>query len=241
VDTLIGTVPDDWRVQRLDECCDVQPGPSGSLLRSTNYVTGGIPVVKAGDVGLDGLNLGPVSSVNVETAERLVRYRLCVGDIVLVRIGVTTRHAMVAAPHNCGTSRSRTRTSRHRTGAAYHGTVGGVVAAQELLSVTLVPRPDGRSRRAGRWLVAAGYLVAAALAGLVGLGGGPGPDSVLYSADVVVRRRDTGAELLRTRITNSEEAERLVAYLREQLAELSVEQFGERWGISGEQPTIVES
>lgn len=82
-------------MRRLDECCHVQPGPSGTTLKSSEYVIGGVPVVNAGDVGTEGVSLGPRVSVSAETAERLRRYRLHPGDIVLVRIGVTTRHAMV--------------------------------------------------------------------------------------------------------------------------------------------------
>ncbi|TDC36154.1 restriction endonuclease subunit S [Micromonospora sp. 15K316] len=95
METLIGPVPDDWQTRRLDECCDVQPGPSGTTLRSSAYVIGGVPVVKAGDIGPEGIN--PSVSVDEETAERLrPRYELRPGDIVLVRIGRTTRHTMVS-------------------------------------------------------------------------------------------------------------------------------------------------
>ncbi|BCB83720.1 restriction endonuclease subunit S [Phytohabitans suffuscus] len=94
MDTLIGTVPDAWRVHRLDECCHVQPGPSGTTLKSSEYIIGGIPVVNAKDVGPDGISPGPAASVSVETAERLRRYRLEPGDILFVRVGVTTRHTM---------------------------------------------------------------------------------------------------------------------------------------------------
>lgn len=97
VDALIGPVPDTWVESRLSECCDVQPGPSGSVLKRTEHVTGGIPVVKARDIGAVGINPAPRDTVSVETAARLHRYRLVEGDILLVRIGVTTRHALVSA------------------------------------------------------------------------------------------------------------------------------------------------
>ncbi|MFG1890419.1 restriction endonuclease subunit S [Micromonospora sp. NPDC049051] len=99
MDTLIGPVPDDWQMRRLDECCDVQPGPSGTTLRSSAYMIGGVPVVKAGDISLEGIH--PSVSVDEETARRLrPRYELRPGDIVLVRIGITTRHAMVTDRQN---------------------------------------------------------------------------------------------------------------------------------------------
>lgn len=95
MDTLIGPVPDDWRVCTLGECCAVQPGPSGSVLKTSDYVRGGIPVVRAENVG-DNLIPDATRTVSAKTAERLDRYRLLPGDIVLVRIGETTRLAMVS-------------------------------------------------------------------------------------------------------------------------------------------------
>lgn len=72
----------------------MRPGPSGSTLRSSAYVIGGVPVVKAGDISPEGIN--PSVSVDEKTAERLrPGYGLSPGDIVLVRIGRTTRHAVV--------------------------------------------------------------------------------------------------------------------------------------------------
>jgi restriction endonuclease S subunit len=94
---MIGTVPADWRVVRLDECCEVRPGPSGGILDTSHHVIGGVPVVTAGDVGSAGIVVAPRVSVTADTAERLHRHRLRPGDIVLVRIGVTTRHAMVSS------------------------------------------------------------------------------------------------------------------------------------------------
>ncbi|WFE22802.1 restriction endonuclease subunit S [Solwaraspora sp. WMMD937] len=96
MNTLIGSVPDNWQIKRLEECCDVQPGPSGTTLKASAYVIEGVPVVRASDIGPEGISPRPSKSVGEETAERLRRrYELCSGDILLVRIGVTTRHAVV--------------------------------------------------------------------------------------------------------------------------------------------------
>jgi restriction endonuclease S subunit len=60
---------------------------------------GGVPVVNAADVGPDGIvSPSPGVRVSPEIAKRLPRYRLEPGDIVLVRIGVTTRRAMATEP-----------------------------------------------------------------------------------------------------------------------------------------------
>ncbi|MEV4536269.1 restriction endonuclease subunit S [Asanoa sp. NPDC049518] len=85
--------------RRLDDCCELQTGPSGSVLTRSDHLIGGIPVVKAGDVGPDGIALNPRASVGATTAERLQKYRLESGDIVFVRIGRTTRHAVATDAH----------------------------------------------------------------------------------------------------------------------------------------------
>lgn len=100
MDTLIGPVPDDWRVCTLGECCEVRPGPSGSVLKTSDYVLDGIPVVRAENVG-DDLIPDATKTVSAETAGRLDRYRLLPGDVVLVRIGVTTRFTTVSR-EQCG-------------------------------------------------------------------------------------------------------------------------------------------
>jgi restriction endonuclease S subunit len=96
VDTLIGSVPDDWRVCTLEEYCEVRPGPSGSVLKASDYVRDGIPVVRAENVG-DTIVPDATRTVSDGTAERLDRYRLRAGDVVLVRIGVTTRFTTVSS------------------------------------------------------------------------------------------------------------------------------------------------
>jgi hypothetical protein len=98
VDTLIGPVPDDWGVCTLGECYEVRPGPSGSVLKTSDYVRDGIPVVRAENVG-DGIIPDATRTVSAETAARLDQYRLWPGDVVLVRIGVTTRFTTVSRKH----------------------------------------------------------------------------------------------------------------------------------------------
>lgn len=95
METLIGSVPDSWHTRTLADCCDIQPGPSGTTLKPADHIIGGIPVVNARDVGPNGINLSPGVSVTFETAERLERYRLRRDDIVVVRVGATNRYATV--------------------------------------------------------------------------------------------------------------------------------------------------
>lgn len=96
MDTLIGQVPDDWRVSALGKCCEVLSGPSGSVLKTSDFVRNGIPVVRAENVGAGTISAA-TRAVSAETAERLDRYRLRSGDVVLVRIGVTTRFSTVSS------------------------------------------------------------------------------------------------------------------------------------------------
>jgi type I restriction enzyme M protein len=100
--SMLGAVPAEWWVGQLDQQCKLQPGPSGSVLKASDYVTGGdTPVVKAGDVRDDGVASDPRDSVSATTADRLDRrYRLQTGDVLLVRVGQTTRHATVSEEHD---------------------------------------------------------------------------------------------------------------------------------------------
>jgi type I restriction enzyme, S subunit len=93
MDSLIGEVPVDWRQLRLDECCDVQSGPGGSVITSSDRVIGGVPVVSARDISDGCINPTPAVSVRPKTAQRHRRYQLAVGDILVVRVGSRFRHA----------------------------------------------------------------------------------------------------------------------------------------------------
>src|SRR5205814_8454218 len=59
-----------------------------------------IPVVAAKDIRELRIMGIPATTVTSETAERLRKYRLTTGDILAIRVGNTTRHALVAAPQD---------------------------------------------------------------------------------------------------------------------------------------------
>ncbi|MEW2144172.1 N-6 DNA methylase [Micromonospora vinacea] len=99
-DSLIGIVSNDWWVGDLDQRCDIRPGPSGTLLAKSDYVPEGIPLVRAGDLGDGGIAPGPKARVSDQTANRLRDYRLQSGDILLLRIGETTRFGIVTEQEN---------------------------------------------------------------------------------------------------------------------------------------------
>lgn len=89
-------------------------------------------------------------------------------------------------------------------------------AARYLLA-ELVPRRESTLRKAGR-------LIANLSQGLAGLG----MDELTDAVDLVVRRRDTGAEVLRTP-ADVGSPEYLLAQAREDLATLTISQFFEQW------------
>ncbi|MEJ3742815.1 restriction endonuclease subunit S [Actinomycetes bacterium KLBMP 9797] len=101
MDSLIGPIPDTWRIQPLNTCCELQPGPGGSALRATDYVpVGGVPVVNAQDIDQGRITI-PQTHVSAEAAtRRLGRYRIVPGDILLVRVGGAIRHALTGPEHD---------------------------------------------------------------------------------------------------------------------------------------------
>lgn len=88
-------MPADWWVGQLDQRCEIRPGPSGTLLAASDYLPEGVPLVRAGNIRDGGIAPDPKAWVSGRTAERLRDYRLRTGDILLVRIGETTRFGMV--------------------------------------------------------------------------------------------------------------------------------------------------
>ena len=101
------------------------------------------------------------------------------------------------------------------------GAIGDAVTFYDVDVVR--PRRDGPVHRAARRV---GTLVAEASSGFV-----PAPSV----GDLVVTRRSTGVELLRTSAGDAHEAPGFLASARADLLTLSVEDFAARWGISPRQ------
>lgn len=89
--------------------------------------------------------------------------------------------------------------------------------ASRYLVAELVLRRESTLRKAGR-------LLANLSQGLAGLG----MDEVTEAVDLVVRRRDTGAEVLRTP-ADLGSPEYLLAQAREDLATLTITEFFAQW------------
>ena len=89
--------------------------------------------------------------------------------------------------------------------------------AARYLVAELAPRRESTLRKAGR-------LLANLSQGLAGLG----MDEVTEAVDLVVRRRDTGTEVLRTP-ADVGSPEYLLAQVREDLATLTITEFFGQW------------
>ena len=81
-------------------------GPSGSLIRAEHYVNAGIPVVMPRDLNGTGFSVAHIRYIPDDQAERLARFQLHLGDVVLARRGELGRCAVVRAEQQgwvCGT------------------------------------------------------------------------------------------------------------------------------------------
>ncbi|WP_327338656.1 N-6 DNA methylase [Streptomyces sp. NBC_01324] len=82
-------------------------GPSGSLIRADHYVEAdGIPVVMPRDLTGSGFSTASIRHISAHHAEKLERFRLRSGDVVLARRGELGRAAVVREEQQgwvCGT------------------------------------------------------------------------------------------------------------------------------------------
>jgi type I restriction enzyme S subunit len=99
MDSLIGPVPDDWTERRLEEICEILPGPSpgGIDLKDRESVEDPIvPVVTPKDMRHNRIDDDWTVGIAEEAARRLPpRYRLVLDDIVCSRTGQLGRQALV--------------------------------------------------------------------------------------------------------------------------------------------------
>jgi type I restriction enzyme S subunit len=90
-------LPPGWVWCRLGEAIlEVQTGPFGSTLHKSDYVEKGIPVVNPANIQDGTIVALPQMTVSVETRQRLRRYVLQKGDIVMGRRGEMGRCALVS-------------------------------------------------------------------------------------------------------------------------------------------------
>ncbi|MEH1916880.1 restriction endonuclease subunit S [Nostoc sp.] len=103
--------PESWNVKALGELASkphgcLQTGPFGSQLHKDEYQTEGIPVINPTHLAGNKINPEDVPRISLQTASRLSRHYLEVGDILFARRGEIGRHGIVGEKENgwlCGT------------------------------------------------------------------------------------------------------------------------------------------
>lgn len=106
-----------WEVTTLGEACDrgggdIQTGPFGSQLHASDYVPTGIPSIMPQNIGDNRIDEDGIARITEVDAQRLVRYRVKVGDIVYSRRGDVERRALIREREDgwlCGTGCLRVR------------------------------------------------------------------------------------------------------------------------------------
>ncbi|WP_141713764.1 N-6 DNA methylase [Streptomyces sp. AVP053U2] len=94
----IDTAPDDWEWRNLGELCELQAGPSPSLLPKDAYVLGGVvPVVQPKHLRDRRVADARGTAVPYDKAQRLRRFALQEGDILCARTGTVGPVAHVRA------------------------------------------------------------------------------------------------------------------------------------------------
>lgn len=91
---------------------DIQTGPFGSQLHSSDYSDEGVPVVMPQDLRAGRILLGKIARVHEDHARRLAQHRLALGDVVFSRRGDVGRFAIVSDSEVgwlCGTGCIRVR------------------------------------------------------------------------------------------------------------------------------------
>ena len=110
-ETAIGPVPESWQVSTLGGICSygnssIQTGPFGSQLHSHEYRREGTPIINPIHLNGNKINHGNIPKVSPDTAVRLKRHKVKVGDILFARRGEIGRHGLVSPTEDgwlCGT------------------------------------------------------------------------------------------------------------------------------------------
>lgn len=100
VEPIYGDLPQEWQMVSLGFLIDsnkaeLATGPFGTMLQASEYRPTGTPVVAVQHIGENRLKHVDLPRVDEETAERLQRYKLKLGDIVFGRKGSIERRAII--------------------------------------------------------------------------------------------------------------------------------------------------
>ena len=100
-------IPESWKWVRFqDLMLEISTGPFGSMLHKTDYIANGIPLVNPANIINSKIVESDKMMISEETANRLGKYRLSSGMIVMGRRGEMGRCAIVEPEQNgwvCGT------------------------------------------------------------------------------------------------------------------------------------------
>jgi type I restriction enzyme, S subunit len=116
-ETEVGPVPEHWQSVTLGDVMvnghgEIQTGPFGSQLHSSDYKPEGIPVINPTHLGVNSIRPDNIPRISREDADRLARHSLVEADVLLPRRGDFGRYAYVDGAHvgwMCGTGCLRLR------------------------------------------------------------------------------------------------------------------------------------
>ncbi len=101
----LGKIPVGWKSTDLAAVCvkdkGIQTGPFGSQLHESDYSAEGVPVVMPKDLIGFRIRTDTIARIPEETADKLFRHRMKLGDIVYGRRGDIGRRAFIM-PHQVG-------------------------------------------------------------------------------------------------------------------------------------------
>jgi len=145
-ETEIGLVPEGWQSVTLGDLManghgEIQTGPFGSQLHSSDYKPVGIPVVNPTHLGVNSVRPDGIPRISREDADCLARHYLAAGDVLLPRRGDFSRYAYVDEAHvgwMCGTGCLRLRLHNPLLDNAYLALWLGTGKAQGYLSDSAV-------------------------------------------------------------------------------------------------------
>ena len=84
-----------WASKRLDEVATVQTGPFGSQLHNKDYVDCGTPIITVEHLGEYRIRRQNMPMITAEDADRLKKYSLLPGDVVVSRVGSVDQSSFV--------------------------------------------------------------------------------------------------------------------------------------------------
>lgn len=112
----------DWKAQTLEDVAELQTGPFGSQLHSTDYVSEGVPSIMPVNMSGDRIDVSAIRRITQLDAARLKRYLVQEGDIIVSRRGDVGRRALISDRESgwlCGTGCLRIRFDSDRVAPGY--------------------------------------------------------------------------------------------------------------------------